>query len=74
MVKSGRDTAYFPFRLYLGGSLRRGRPRHRNEPLKQGPIKSACGMAGRIGEDGGKGKRAPEFLRLSRDVIAEHRG
>ena len=56
MVKSGRDTAY-PFRLNLGGSMRRGSPRHRSELLKQSARKSACGMVAHIEEGGGKGKR-----------------
>ena len=56
MEKSGSDTA-FPFRLGLGGSLRREQSsRHRSGPLKQGARKSACGMSGHIEEGRGEGK------------------
>ena len=57
MVKSGSDTAASfpvePRRIERGG-----RTRHRSEPLKQGPRKSACGMSARIEEGAGKGKGA----------------
>ena len=67
MVKSGRDTAY-PFRLNLGGSMRRRRLRHRSEPLKQGARKSACGMAGHIEEGGAKGKGCAALAACSRQI------